>query len=101
MGIKTKPYQGTTTESNEIKVKREAKEILNKLIWEWSHFENATAICNHDFSKLTTNRSRIRDAIKLFLATFQKLSILKKTRNLLLEKKSGSHVSHCTPLQMQ
>ena len=64
MGIKTKPYQGTTTESNEIKIKRKAKKIINQLIWEGSHFENAAAICNHDGSKLTTNKSKIRDAIK-------------------------------------
>ena len=64
MGIKTKPCQGTTTESNEIKIKRKAKEIMNQLIWEESHFENAAAICNHDGSKLTTNKSKIRDAIK-------------------------------------
>ena len=44
MGIKTKPCQGTTTESNETKIKKKAKEIMNKLIWEGSHFENAAAI---------------------------------------------------------
>ena len=36
-----------------------AKEPLpkvNQLIWEGSHFENAAAICNHDGSKLTTNK---------------------------------------------
>ena len=48
MGIKTKPCQGTTTESNEIKIKRKAKEIMSQLIWEGSHFENAAAICNHN-----------------------------------------------------
>ena len=64
MGIKTKPFQGTTTESNETKIKRKAKKIMNQLIWEGSHFENAAAICNHDGSKLTTIKSKIRDAIK-------------------------------------
>ena len=37
---------------------------MNQLIWEGSHFENAAAICNHDGSKLTTNKSKIREAIK-------------------------------------
>ena len=37
---------------------------MNKLIWEGSHFENAAAIWNLDGSKLTTNKSKIRDAIK-------------------------------------
>ena len=64
MGIKTKPFQGTTTESNETKIKRKAKKIMNQLIWEGSHFENAAAICNHDGSKLTTIKSKMRDAIK-------------------------------------
>ena len=64
MGIKAKLYQGTTTESNEIKIKRKAKKIINQLIWEESHFENVAAICNHGGSKLTTNKSKIRDSIK-------------------------------------
>ena len=64
MGIKTKPCQGTTTESNEIKIKRKSKKIMNQLIWEGSYFENAAAISNYDGSKLTTNKSKIRDAIK-------------------------------------
>ena len=58
MRIKTKPCQGTTTESNEIKIKRRAKELMNQLIWEGSHFENAATICKHDNSKLTTNKSK-------------------------------------------
>ena len=37
---------------------------MNKLIWEGSHFENATTIWNLDGSKLATNKSKIRDAIK-------------------------------------
>ena len=37
---------------------------MNQLIWEESHFGNAAAICNHDGSKLTTNKLKIRDAIK-------------------------------------
>ena len=37
---------------------------MNKLIWEGSYFENVAAICNHDGSKLTTNKSKIREAIK-------------------------------------
>ena len=62
MGIKTEPFQGTTTESNEIKIKRKATEIMNQLICEGLHFENAAAICNYDGSKLTTNKLEIRDA---------------------------------------
>ena len=72
MGIKTKPCQETTTESNEIKIKRKAKEIMNQLIWEGSHFENAAAICNHDSSKLTTNKSKIREAIKFIFGYIPK-----------------------------
>ena len=64
MGIKTKPCQGVTLESNEINIKRKTKKVMNKLIWEGSHFENAAAIWNLDGSKLTTNKSKIRDAIK-------------------------------------
>ena len=64
MGIKTKPCQGATLESNEINIKRKTKKVMNKLIWEGSHFENAAAIWNLDGSKLTTNKSKIRDAIK-------------------------------------
>ena len=37
---------------------------MNKLIWEGSHFENATTIWNLDGSKLATNKSKIRDAVK-------------------------------------
>ena len=75
MGIKTKPCQGTTTESNEIKIKRKAKEIMNQLIWEGSHFENAAAICNHDGSNLTTNKSKIREAIKSIFGYIPKAEI--------------------------
>ena len=64
MGIKTKPFQGTTTKSNKIKTKRNAKETMNQLISEGSHFENAAAICRYDGSKLTTNKTKIRDPIK-------------------------------------
>lgn len=64
MGIKTKSCQGTTPENNEIKIKRKAEEIMNQLVQEGSHFECAAAICNQDGSKLTTNKSKIRDALK-------------------------------------
>ena len=51
MGNKTKQCQGTTPESNKMKIERKAKEIIKQFIWEGSHFENAAAICNHDGSK--------------------------------------------------
>ena len=54
----------TTPEGNKIKIQRKAKEIINQLIWEGSHFENAAAICNYDGPKLTINKSKIRDTIK-------------------------------------
>ena len=66
MGIKTKPCEGTTTESNEIKIKWKAKEVINQLIWEGSHFENAAAICNYGGSKLTTNKSKLRSCKSFF-----------------------------------
>ena len=66
MRIKTKSCQGTTTESNEIKIKRKAKEVINQLIWEGSHFENAAAICHHGGSKLATNKSKLRSYKSFF-----------------------------------
>ena len=72
MGIKTKPCQGNTKKSNEINIKRKAREIMNQLIWEGSYFENAATICNHDVSKLTTNTSKIREAIKAIFGCIPK-----------------------------
>ena len=45
---------------------------MNQLIWKGSNFENAAAICNHDGSKLTTNNSKIRDAIKAIFGRIPK-----------------------------
>ena len=72
MSWKSKPNRNKEPESNKIKIKRKAKELMNQLIWEGSHFENATAICNHDSSKLTTNKSKTRDTIKAIFGQIPK-----------------------------
>ena len=49
---------------SEIKIKRQAKQILNHLMWQESYFENAAAICNIDGSKSDANKSRFKIALK-------------------------------------
>ena len=56
IGIKAKLKSGTPSEQKEAIVKRKAKQIINQLMWEESNFENAAAICNHDGTKIATNK---------------------------------------------
>ena len=45
-------------------IKRKGTQIVNQLYWEESNFENAPVICNHDATKINTNKSQVKDAIK-------------------------------------
>ena len=63
--IKAKSKNGTSSEQKEAIVKRKANQIINQLIWEESNFENAAAICNHDGTKIATNKSKINNTIKV------------------------------------
>ena len=56
IGIKAKLKNGTPSEQKEALVKRRAKQIKNQLMWEESNFKNAAAICNHDGTKVATNK---------------------------------------------
>ena len=64
----------TPAEKQETKVKRKAKQIINQLIWEDSNFENAAAICNADGTKINTDKSKIKNAIKELIGNFSKQS---------------------------
>ena len=64
ISLKPKAYIESAVDKKSIMIKRKAKQIVNQLYWEESNFENAAAICNHDGTKINTNKSKIKDAIK-------------------------------------
>ena len=67
ISLKPKAYIESTVDKKIITIKRKAKQILNQLYWEESNFENAAALCNHDGTKINTNKSKVKDAIKTLL----------------------------------
>ena len=57
-------------------------------MWEESNFENAAAICNHDGTKIATNKSKIKNAIKdTFHAKVLENSKVLQENKIVLEEK--------------
>ena len=67
ISLKPKAYIESAVDKKSITIKRKAKQILNQLYWEESNFENTAALCNHDGTKINTNKSKVKDAIKTLL----------------------------------
>ena len=67
ISLKPKAYIESAVDKKSITIKRKGKQFLNQLYWEESNFENAAALCNHDGTKINTNKSKVKDAIKTLL----------------------------------
>ena len=67
ISLKPKVYTESAVDKKSITIKRKSKQILNQLYWEESNFEEAAALCNHDGTKINTNKSKVKDAIKTLL----------------------------------
>ena len=59
-------------------------------MWEESNFENAAAICNHEGTKIATNKSKIKNAIKdaFHGKVFENTKVLQENE-ITLEKKNS------------
>ena len=64
ISLKPKAYIESAVDKKSITIKRKAKQILNQLYWEESNFENVTALCNRDGTKINTKKSKVKDCIK-------------------------------------
>ena len=64
MSLKPEAYIESAVDKKSITLKRKVKQILNQMHWEESNFENAVALCNHDETKTSKNKSKVKDAIK-------------------------------------
>ena len=62
--LKPKAYTESAVDKKNVMIKSKAKQIVNQLYWEESNFENTTAICNNDGTKIKTNKSKVKDVIK-------------------------------------
>ena len=76
-----------------MKVKRRAKEIINQMLWEESPFEDAAAICNHDGSKMTTNKAKFKTALKSYFATSEQPSYHTTSDNPIISIKEKEWLS--------